>query len=140
MKQRIDSKVVISFSDLIKQFYLHKSTDLHTLGVTANHCKLLHLLSDHDGINQQEIAQIAAVSRSTISETLTEMVKEGYIERRSSSQDGRVSLIFLTQKGKEIANKIKLYFDDYCDWCMRDFAKEEIILFERLLKKFRFDS
>lgn len=140
MKQSIDTKALIGFSDLIRQFYTHKSKELQTVGVTLNHCRLLHLLSDHNGINQQEIANIAAVGRSTISESLTEMVKEGYVERQGSKDDRRISKIYLTEKGREKADLIRVYFDEYCNWCMREFEEEEIGQFEHLLKKFRFKS
>lgn len=140
MKHKIDPFVLIGFSDLIKQFYYYKTSELQALGVTLTHCRMLHLLSDHNGINQQEIAQITSVGKSTISESLTEMVKEGYIERRSSKEDRRMSLIYLTEKGNKKADLIRIYFNDYCSWCMRDFSETEIVQFETLLRKFRYQE
>lgn len=140
MKTRIDPKAVIGFSDLIKQFYYYKNEELQKLGVKISHCRMLHLLSDHNGIRQQDIVGIAAVSRSTVSESLSEMVKEGYIERHSTKEDKRVSLIVLTEAGLEKAAVIRDLFDEFCNWCMRDFSEEEAKQFACLLQKFRFDN
>ena len=56
----LDTKAFIMFSDLIKQFYEVKSETLKVLDLKLSHLKILHLLSDHNGINQQEIAVISA--------------------------------------------------------------------------------
>ena len=140
MSSSIDPKIIIGFSDLIKQFYFYRNEDLQLLGVKLGHCKMLHLLSDHCGINQQEIADLTALSRSTISESLTEMVKEGYIERRTSKEDRRLSLIYLTETGTEKAEIIRRLFDEFCDVCMRDFTEKEVKQFGYLLQKFRFHT
>lgn len=140
MKRKLDPKLLIGFSDLIKQFYLYKSEELSKLNIKSAHCKMLHLLSDYNGINQQEIANIAGIKRSTTSELISEMVKEGLIERRSSDTDKRCSFLFLTALGNEKAQSIRSYFDDYCDTCVRNFSTEEINQFEHLLRKFKFTS
>ena len=48
----LDTKAFIMFSDLIKQFYEVKSDALKVLDLKLSHLKILHLLSDHNGINQ----------------------------------------------------------------------------------------
>lgn len=138
MNPGIDPKIMIGFSDLIKQFYFYQKEELQALHVKISHCRLLHLLSDHNGISQQQIADMTAVSRSTISETFTEMMKEGYIERRVSEEDKRLSLIYLTDEGMEKAEAIRTLFNDFCSLCMREFTAAEISQFAHLLKKFRF--
>lgn len=140
MAGRMNPGLLIGFSDLIKQFYSYKSEELRAVGAKMIHCKMIHLLSDYDGISQQEIADMTGVSRSTMSETLTEMVKEGYIERRVDAGDKRVSLIYLSDLGHEKAGMIRDSFDSYCDYCVRNFDKGEIEQFERLLRKFTFTA
>lgn len=77
----MDTKAFIMFSDLIKQFYEVKSDTLKVLNLKLSHLKILHLLSDHNGINQQEIAVISASKRSTISEIISEMESEDLVMR-----------------------------------------------------------
>lgn len=138
MNQKINPQLLINFSELIKQFYTNKSVELENLNVKNVHSKLLHFLSDHNGLNQKEIADFAGVGRSTMSETITEMVHEGYVERRSLKGDKKRQFIFLTPDGAALADKIKALFDDYCERCLRDFSEEEVMELERLLAKFHF--
>ena len=134
----IDPRLLIEFSELIKQFYANRSGELDALGVKQVHGKIIHFLSDYNGSSQQEIATVAAVSRSTMSEMLTEMVKAGYIERRGSKEDKRLSLIYLTSLGREKADYIRICFHEYCASCLRDFSNEEIIQLETLLRKVKY--
>lgn len=58
----LDTKAFIMFSDLIKQFYEVKSDTLKVLNLKLSHLKILHLLSDLNGINQQEMRSFPPVS------------------------------------------------------------------------------
>ena len=77
----------------IKQFYEVKSDTLKVLNLKLSHLKILHLLSDHNGINQQEIAVISASKRSTISEIISEMESEDLVMRIGNDKD--LSLIHI---------------------------------------------
>lgn len=140
MKNKINARTLIAFSDLIKQFYDNKADELAKLNLKTIHCKFLHLLSDHEGISQQEIANIALVKRSTISELITEMAAENLIERVPSNIDKRVIHVYLTAHGKEKVKAIRHCFDDYSTQCTQDFNEEELRQFESLLKKFKFPN
>ena len=106
----LDTKAFIMFSDLIKQFYEVKSETLKVLDLKLSHLKILHLLSDHNGINQQEIAVISASKRSTISEIISEMESEDLVVRIGNDTDRRVMNIFLTEKGKSASDLIQSEF------------------------------
>lgn len=135
MNTKINPQLLINFSELIKQFYTNKSYELEELNIKNVHSKLLHFLSDHDGLNQQEIADFAGVGRSTMSETISEMVREGYVERRSGKGDKKRQFIFLTLDGAALADKVKALFDEYCNSCFIDFSEAEVRELERLLNK-----
>jgi len=138
MNKDIDTRLIISFSDMIKAFYQNKSDQLSMLNVKGAHCKMLHLIYDHNGKTQQEILKIANITKSTMSEVITEMEKEGYIEKIKSDDDKRQMFIFLTSKGEDIAKIITDYFDEYCIQFMRDFSPEEINQFMKLLEKIKY--
>lgn len=132
----LDTKAFIMFSDLIKQFYEVKSDALKVLDLKLSHLKILHLLSDHNGINQQEIAVISASKRSTISE----MESEDLVVRIGNDKDRRVMNIFLTEKGKSASDLIQSEFRRYCMQCMDGFSDAEVLLFQQLLHRFQFQS
>ncbi len=133
----LDTKAFIMFSDLIKQFYEVKSDTLKVLNLKLSHLKILHLLSDHNGINQQEIAVISASKRSTISEIISEMESEDLVMRIGNDKDRRVMNIFLTERGKTASDLIQSEFRKYCMQCMDSFSDAEVLLFQQLLNRFQ---
>ncbi len=136
----LDTKAFIMFSDLIKQFYEVKSDALKVLDLKLSHLKILHLLSDHNGINQQEIALISASKRSTISEIISEMESEDLVVRIVNNTDRRVMNIFLTEKGKSASDLVQSEFRSYCMQCMEGFSDAEVLLFQQLLNRFQFQK
>jgi len=138
MNKDIDTRLIIFFSDMIKAFYQNKSEQLSMLDIKGAHCKMLHLIYDHNGKTQQEILKIANVTKSTMSEVITEMEKEGYIEKIKSKDDKRQILILLTPKGESIAKIISDYFNEYCLQFMSDFSVQEINQFMKLLAKIKY--
>ena len=63
--------------------------------------RLLSLLNKEDGLTNAEIAEKLDIRPSSVSAQVTSLVETGMIERRASENDGRVSLIFITDAGKE---------------------------------------
>lgn len=135
MKNNIDTRLIISFSDMIKMFYQNKSEQLAVLNMKGSHCKILHLIYDHNGKTQQEILKIANITKSTMSETITEMENEGYIYKVKGTADKRQALIFLTPDGERKAKFIDDCFNEYCMQFFQDFSPKEIDQFMALLGK-----
>ena len=48
--------------------------------------------------------------------------------------------IFLTEKGRELADRIQREFRSYCMGCMEDFSDAEMLLFQQLLGRFQFQG
>lgn len=133
---QINPRAYIQFSDQIKQFYHDETVKLAELHLKPSQARLMHFLSDYEGLNQQEASLIFGVSSSTMSEQLTGMEKQGYIWREVNPDNKRMTFIRLTDKGSEAAAHIRSLFDEYCLRLMKDFTDEEIHELERLLAKF----
>lgn len=134
-RRTIDNKLLIAFSDYIKRFYDHEAEELSKFGVTGSHLKTIHYLSDHDGCIQQDIVVASALSRSTISESLSQMEKLGLIERLADKDDRRITLIFLTAKGRSICAGIQETFRHYCDNALAGLSPSESTTFYRCMEK-----
>lgn len=138
MPKDLDIRLIISFSDMIKMFYQNKSEQLDLLNMKGSHCKILHLIYDHNGKTQHEILKIANITKSTMSEIITEMEKEGYIYKVKDEKDKRRILIFLTPVGEKKAKYITECFNEYCTQFLSDFSEEEIEQFIYLLNKVKY--
>ncbi len=86
------------------------------LDYNLNHSEgnlLFYLYKDGDGINQKELKENLAVDKATVSRSIRSLINKGYLKKKSSPKDGRVNLIFLTDKAKNIKEEIN---DIYQQW------------------------
>jgi DNA-binding MarR family transcriptional regulator len=68
--------------------------------------RILALLKLRDGLPTRELANILDLSISALNELLAKLERAEYIERRPSEEDGRVMLVFLTEKGRQLEQHI----------------------------------
>lgn len=139
-EMKYDPKIFIAFGDIIKQFYDTRLEEWNKVDISSVHIKILHFLVDHEGCNQQVLADGRDVKRSTMSADLDKMEKNGLIYREKSEKDKRMTNIFLTEKGHEIGNIVKTEYRDYCFENMKDFSQEELDMFFKCMEKFTKNS
>ena len=72
--------------------------------VKEGYRKILMVLGKEDGISQLSIAKQIRLKPSTVSIALKKMEREGYITRVNDLKDMRMSRVYLTETGLEIAN------------------------------------
>ena len=96
----------------------HRKTVTHRLGKAAHACRvragaelaqiglhpgqegLLKALAEKDGVAMSELAATLRVKPPTVTKMVGRLTAQGYVERRTSSDDGRLAHVFLTKKGK----------------------------------------
>lgn len=96
---------------------------------------LCFLLFKEKGAKQKEIADEMGVSPSTFSETISRLVKDGYVERIDDAGDRRAKLLKLTFSGKEKAKDLLANLTSSLEHAFRnleDSEKRELI---RILDK-----
>ena len=81
---------------------VHRRTDadLERHGVTAHQFVLLSLLSEADGITQQELVRRASSDANTVRAMLVLLERGGLLSRRPHPTDGRARQVVLTPKGR----------------------------------------
>lgn len=75
--------------------------ELQEFGLTTVQMRALAVLAVNDGLMINELTVFAVSEQSTMSRTLDQMEKSGWIERRSDSKDSRSRRIHLTPSGRE---------------------------------------
>ena len=110
------------------------------LNIKRNYYKvLLKLGIEKKPINQTNLGEICSIDKPATSRLVNEMEQEGFIERGAKDGNKKEIFISISNKGREILNKItKLtkelktkYFSDLGD----DEKEQLIVLFEKNLKK-----
>lgn len=62
--------------------------------------RILAMLKIKDGITTKELSYLLEIRVSSLNEMLAKMEKNGYIRRQPSDEDKRVSVIYITEKGR----------------------------------------
>ncbi|MBN1123674.1 MAG: MarR family transcriptional regulator [Sedimentisphaerales bacterium] len=83
---------------------MHRQTNsfLAPFGMTADQFVLLALLTEQDGITQQDLTHRAFSDPNTIRAMLVRMERNGFIVREKHPTDGRARKVVLTRKGQQI--------------------------------------
>jgi DNA-binding MarR family transcriptional regulator len=97
---------------------------------------LLKLVQTEGPARAGALAEAMHADPSTISRQVASLVKDGLLERRADPQDGRASLLVLTEAAKDVLaehNRVRL---DYFARVLVDWTDEEVRDFAGLLDRF----
>ena len=87
---------------------MHRQTNaaLAPHGATAEQFVILAILTEQDGITQQELGRRATSDPNTIRATLLLLEERALVTRRQHPTDGRARCVTLTPKGRETYAKL----------------------------------
>lgn len=74
--------------------------------ITPEEWVILNRLWESDGMNQNEISQKTLKDKTTVTRFLNAMEEDGLIRRVVAESDRRNRLIFLTERGKRLKEKL----------------------------------
>jgi len=86
-----------------------------------------------DGLSLSEMAELVHVQPATASRMLDRMEAAGLVERHQDIEDGRVSRIFLTHKGRNLNEPVREVWAELENISMANMTADERILLRRLL-------
>ena len=107
-----------------------KETDLG-----PNHHRYIFSVCRHPGISQEELARRVYINKSNVTRHLTYLESCGYVERKQSSEDKRVLLVYPTEKAIEVLPLLKGISQDWEKTVTEGFTEEELILFKSMLAR-----
>ncbi len=97
-----------------------KDTDL-----TPGQPKILDYLLFHDGAVQKEIAKACHIEPATITSVLLGMENKGLIVRRNINGNRRSLYVYLTDKGRQLAEQVALKFRMIEEKALSGFRSDE---------------
>lgn len=80
---------------------VHTEASLDQLGLRSRHLVALTVLREHAPATQQALAAALAIDRTNLVGLLNELERDGYVERRRSSEDRRRHIVELTPAGEQ---------------------------------------
>ena len=125
---------------LIQLYNLHKKKNLSyfaTLGLTQGQPKVIEILYRNNGCSQQFLADACELQKPTISSLLKKMESDELIYRKKDVVENgiRITKVFLTDKGMDLASKVIDSVIDIETKCFENFNPEEKSLLFQYLER-----
>ena len=76
-------------------------------GVPDGYRATLMFIARNPGASQKSVAEHNRVTSAAVSQTVRDMIADGYLYRESDSEDLRASRLFLTEKGREADDRLR---------------------------------
>lgn len=86
-------------------FQTRINQELSAEGITIEHLRLLKIVVENEGCDQNFLAQNTQRGKSAMTRIIGTMIENGYVTKQTSETDGRSNLIHSTLKGKQLAGK-----------------------------------
>ena len=94
--------------------------------ITNNDMHVIEAVGMGEPKNMSSVAKLLSVTVGTLTISVNNLVKKGYIHRVRSNEDRRVVLIFLTDKGKKAFNHHKKFHEDMIQSLIAGLSDKEI--------------
>ena len=98
---------------------------LKDTGLTVGQPKILDYLYSHIGSSQKEIAAGCIIEAGSLTSVLNRMENDGMIERRTLNGNRRTYHIFLTEKGRILALRVRQAFSDMEKDIFKELSQDE---------------
>jgi DNA-binding MarR family transcriptional regulator len=91
--------VLLHLSRLLTADFLER---VASCGIAPAQTFVLRELWREEPLSQVEISQRLDIGKATVGQTLKRLERGGFVERRRSDDDGRIIVVYLTQKGRDV--------------------------------------
>lgn len=116
-----------------RQIINQKLQPLHLSSAEGN--VLLHLLTQGQGIVQEQLVEQLDVSKPAISRTLASLEAKHYITRQRDLKDKRAHRIWLTEKALETGPTIEQAYNNVFNQALQDISQDELDFFMKLFSR-----
>ncbi len=110
-----------------------KILDKYSIGLA--HQKVIHLLSMYQGISISELLKRLKVTKQSLNRVLNDLIKLDVVVFKKDEIDTRVKHVFLNEKGRKVFNEIFEIQKKRIYNALLDSSSEEVINFDKVLKK-----
>lgn len=100
---------------------------------------VLRCLADAGPLRSSEVAEHVQSDPSTVSRQVAALVKDGLLERRADPEDGRASLLVLTDKADAVLREYDAVRNQHFAQMLADWNERDLRRFANLLCRFTHD-
>jgi DNA-binding MarR family transcriptional regulator len=75
-------------------------------GFGRAHHRVVHFVNRNEGLTVAELLEILEITKQSLARVLKDLISGDFVEQRSGQEDRRHRLLFLTPKGKALADQL----------------------------------
>lgn len=109
--------------------------DIDGSEITMKQIEYLKLIDQHQKLTFSQLAKLTGNSKPTVTEMVGKCLKSKCLYKEKSSEDGRVSYLLLTDKGKKLARSEQIALLKLVDKIMSALEQDELEHLTMLLEK-----
>lgn len=135
---------ISKISKIRSEVYNYIEFDLNERGIeglVVSHGNILDILYNNNGkLTLKEISEGINRSKSTVTQLVDKLLKEGYVIKESNLDDKRSSYIVLTERGLSIKKEFREISDNVINKFFENFTENEtenlLLLLDRVINNF----
>jgi DNA-binding MarR family transcriptional regulator len=104
-------------------------------GIGGGRFAFLAELFVQDGISQEELASSIRCDKATVARAMQQLGSHGYVKRKRSLEDGRVNLVYLTEKAHNFRPELFSILSSWTGVVTQGLSIEERKLLTNLLSR-----
>ncbi len=101
---------LLEFAELLffayRDFTRDPDTILADFGFGRAHHRVLHFVNRHSGLRVADLLDILNITKQSLSRVLKQLIDKGYVVQRAGSSDRRERLLFPTDRGRALAERL----------------------------------
>lgn len=113
----------------------YRNDRLAEYSLTGYHYAYILNICRNPGISQEELSRMLYINKSNVARQLVVLEKNGYVSRLPSDEDRRVTLVYPTEKAKEVFPVIRTVLGEWNSYITADFTEEEKKLLVGMMEK-----
>ena len=104
-------------------------------GATRVQWIALYYIRKSQGIRQMDLADLMQAQETTIARLITRMVKNGLLEKKQCTEDGRAVKLYCTRRGMDMFETLLPVCDDFYRNIIADIPEKDLGIFRNVLDK-----
>lgn len=122
---KTDYPVSFAIFALARSHRARAASMLADIGLFPGQEILLMQLAEKDGKPQKSLCESIGLDHSTVAKSVGRLERDGLIERRKCPEDGRISQVHLTAKGRDVTDAITKVWAELERQTIRDLSVQE---------------
>lgn len=128
-----DRRIMDIMLRLCHDIFLRNFQQMSEMDLHPGQAAMLKCLQRQDGLTQRELAKNLHIKPPTVAVTIKRMEKADLLNRRPDPQDQRKTRIYLSEKGRDMLDRIKEIMEVNDQDLFDGFTEAELCLLRRFL-------